>query len=39
MMDGIKNIARLLLHGLLFAVCGVAFFYIIIGAICTLLGL
>jgi len=39
MMDGIKLALKLLAHGIIVAVCGVIFFTIILGAICTLLGL
>ena len=39
MMDGIKSALKLLAQGMLFAICGIVFFTIILGAICTLLGL
>ena len=38
-MDGIKLAVKLLAQGIIIAVCGVIFFTIILGAICTLLGL
>lgn len=38
-MDGIKLALKLLAQGMLFAICGVVFFTIIIGLVCTILGL
>jgi len=38
-MKYIKSILKILLQGILFAVCGIVFFTIIIGLICTILGL
>ena len=38
-MGYIKSILKMFLQGILFAVCGVVFFTIIIGLICTILGL
>jgi hypothetical protein len=39
MMDGIKLAVKLLAQGIIIAVCGVVFFTIIIGLVCTILGL
>jgi hypothetical protein len=39
MMDGIKLALKLLTQGILFALCGIVFFTIIIGLVCTILGL
>ena len=39
MMDGIKLALKLLAQGMLFALCGIVFFTIIIGLVCTILGL
>ena len=39
MMDGIKLALKLLAQGILFALCGIVFFTIIIGLVCTILGL
>ena len=38
-MEYIKSILKIFLQGILFAVCGVVFFTIVIGLICTILGL
>jgi len=38
-MKYIKSILKIFLQGILFAVCGVVFFTIIIGLVCTILGL
>jgi len=38
-MNYIKSMVKLFAQGIIFAICGVVFFTIILGAICTLLGL